>query len=325
MAMTKGISPQRLEQILSRQKINRWGKDYIPAIMATRNEAPSISRPSILSSKKFERGIHLLSVPERNAALLALYHPNLIDLHEQKMLPTGPSPHPLGGHSSKIGVSLPSMRGTVAVADALGFMDLHPKVSVQDPRNPETKMWVPFPFVGDLLLFMEMNSQTYCVNWTVKQKSEDFKNSRLITKRRVNDTRGARKAIARHQVEEVNYEDAGIRTVRVTEDSIDLNVVSNLHLLFGYSKSQLDISDEQRKEVVDKFIVALSQGMSGLEVIHALTERGQYTVHQCLTVFYQAIWGRTLRVDLFCPLLIDRPLRQEKQDLIDVYSSFFAE
>lgn len=325
MDLTKGVTPQRLELILSRQKMNKWGKDYAPAIMATRNEAPPISRPSILSSQKFGRDIHLLSVPERNAALLAIYHPNLIDIHEQKMLPTGPCPHPLSGHSSKIGESLPSMRGTVAVADALGFMDLHPKVSVQDPRDPEKKMWVPFPFVGDLLLFMEMNARTYCVNWTVKQRDEDFSRSRLTNKRRGNDPRGARKAIARHQVEEVNYKDAGIRTIRVTEDSIDRNVISNLHLLFGFSKTQLDISDEQRKEIQDKFLVALNLGKSGLEVIQILTERGQYTVHDCLTMFHQSIWDRILRVDLFSPILIDRPLIPEKQDVINVYSTFFAE
>ncbi|MHB1300027.1 MAG: PDDEXK family nuclease [Burkholderiales bacterium] len=325
MVKANTVSQERLELILTRQKMNLWGKDYIPAIMATRNEAPAISRPSILSSQKFGRDIHLLSVPERKAALLALYHPNLIELHEQKMLPTGPTPHPLDGHPSKIGESLPSMRGTVAVAEVLGFMDLHPKVSVPDPRDPEMKMWVPYPYLGDLLLFMEMNARTYCVNWTVKQNSEDFSRPRISAKRRINDQREAREAIARHQIEEVNYEDAGIRTIRVTEDSFDLNVISNLHILFGFSKTQLDINEEQRKEILDKFIVALDIGMQGLEVIHVLTERGQYSAHDCLTVFHQAIWDRILRVDLFSPILIDRPLKREKQDVIDVYSSFFKE
>jgi len=249
----------------------------------------------------------------------------LIDLQEQKMLPTGPCQHPLASHPSMVGKSLPSMRGTVAVADALGYLKFHPTVSVPDPRMPDANMWVPYPYVGDLLLFMNSEGRNYCVNWTVKKNSDDFSRGVPSGRRRGNSIKEKEKAIARHQVEEVNYLDADIRTVQFTEDTVDLVVINNLHKLFGYTKAKLEINGEQRQEILDKFKSGMVLGIPGNEIVQMLINQNRFTIHDCLTVFNQAIWSRELRVDLFSPILINRPIRPEVQDVLAVYSNLFKE
>lgn len=325
MAIPKGVTPERRDLILSRQQDWQWGDVYVPSIMATKEEAPPGSRPSGLSFNKFGREIQLLSEPERFVTLVALHHPNLIDLHEEKMLPTSASPHPLEGHPTMVGKFLPPMRGTVVISEELDCLDLHPKVSVPDPREPDTKMWVPFPYIGDLLLVMAGQQGTYCINWTVKNGEEDFSRTQTLNRRRKNSELDARKAIARHQIEDLNYRDAGIRTVRVTRDTFDIRVVINLQTCFGYLKQELTLSDEQREEIIDKFRTAMDLGIPGNEVIQILTERGRYSPHECRTVLYQALWNRTIRIDLFSPILINLPLKPEQRDVLEVYSSFFEE
>jgi hypothetical protein len=87
----------RLKQILKRQIPRRFGPDYIPSTFATRNEAPSISIPSRLNSLKFGRVIHTLSEQETHAVLLALIHPKVFEIHEQKMLSRFEDDHPMVG------------------------------------------------------------------------------------------------------------------------------------------------------------------------------------------------------------------------------------
>jgi len=86
MGRNRGVNLQRLNQILDRQEVPRSGANYLPATLATREEAPSKSRPKRIQSKQLGREVHLMSTPELHAALLALFHPRLFDLNEQLML-----------------------------------------------------------------------------------------------------------------------------------------------------------------------------------------------------------------------------------------------
>lgn len=115
----------RLRQIMRRQDPPAWGAAYQPGIFATRDEAPSISRAVQLWSEKLQRYVHGLSGPEQAALILALHHPQLFELQEQRMLPMEKRPHPLTGHPRATGMSLPDMRGTIAVAEHLDLLKLH--------------------------------------------------------------------------------------------------------------------------------------------------------------------------------------------------------
>src|SRR5690554_250310 len=116
MARNPLISEKRLRLIEKRQQELRWGSEYEPAMRATRDEAPTRSRPSTMYSRKLGRDLHFMSLPERHVSLLALYHPQLVDLHEQHMLHQFEAPHPLAGREDTKHLALLPFKGTVDVA-----------------------------------------------------------------------------------------------------------------------------------------------------------------------------------------------------------------
>src|SRR3546814_13430904 len=97
----------------------RWGSDYRPAMCATRDEAPTRSRPSRMYSTKLARELHFMSLPERHVCLLALYHPKMFDIHEQHMLHPFGEPHPLAVRPDTQHLTLLPYKGTVDVAHRL--------------------------------------------------------------------------------------------------------------------------------------------------------------------------------------------------------------
>lgn len=317
------ISSTRFHTILDRQSISRWGIDYCPAILATRQEAPKLSRASRLMAAKIGREIHLLSVPERKAALLALYHPALFDLQEQKMLTPWPSTHPLTGHPLAVGLHLQALEGTVKVAERLGGLARHPRVTVEIADPPGTEVRVPFPYIGDLLLCMMDANGPFCVNWTVKKDEQGFCG---VPGQRRDPTRQQRqreKADFRHALEEEYYRDASIRTVRVTETAIDDQLAGNLHSLFGWHARPINLSPDQRLEMIAHFQGLLGQDIAPLATFADLKQSFRCDLHDCLGVLYQGIWQRQLAVDLFRPVLPDRPLRPQQVDVLDVYQDWF--
>ena len=166
----KSAKLRRLERILSRQGgDSNWGADYQPA-SSLGIEQPSISRPVGLAAAKLEgREVIGQSRVERSPLLIALHHPRCFEVHEQKMLSPVPCAHPLSGHPKATALNLPTLRGTIEVADALGCLNRHPKV-----WNPSANRWAPVPFVGDILLFLEDSAGPYCVKLDRQAKGFGF-------------------------------------------------------------------------------------------------------------------------------------------------------
>lgn len=128
MGHPRRMTPARFDQILERQYPARYGKHYIPSILATRTEAPSGSRPAMVWFDRIGRYVHTLSTPERAVLSIITYCPNVIDVLEQRMLPYLPAEHPLSSHHLAAGLVLPRFRGTLAIADELGVLDVHPTI-----------------------------------------------------------------------------------------------------------------------------------------------------------------------------------------------------
>lgn len=324
MAETK-ISASRLSRILKRQSPDRWGSDYIASIWATPQEAPSISVASTLTPAKLGgRDFHCLSRPELHAALLALYNDEIWEIHEQKMMSAKARPHYLYGHGLCGGMQFPALQGTVDVADRLGRLKAHPKVTIRRPGTPGEAILMPFPLIGDLLLFGRDRHGPYPVNWSIKAKEEDF---RRQSPRRFGQpqARGDDEAtVYRQLVEATYYADGGIRTQQVAGESIDPLLAQNLYALFLRHRNDVLVSDDQRGRLLAHYRSAIGAGIKIHEVVREGMGQYRLGVDDCLNVLYQGIWERKIKVDLFRRLLNDKPLHAEVEDVLVRYSAWFA-
>ena len=264
--------------------------------------------------------MHLLSSCETSAALLALYHPSVWDVKEQKLLSTTPAQHPLATHPEAVALVLQPLRGTVDVMDRMGVLKRHPVVLLKETDNWKR---VPFNYIGDLLLFLADEAGLYVVNWTVKATQAAFK--RPGPCRRIPHT-GEDDAAAelRHLIEEIYYSDAGIRTVRISGDLINLDVIYNLTDLFQSHARTLDVSETIKAGVLSRFRDSIGTGIPAYKLISQITRDYDINFEAARVILKQGIWSRDLRVDLYHPILMDRPLRTEERDVIDEYSDWFT-
>jgi len=308
-----------LARYLERQPEARWGSEYRPAIQATPQEAPRISRPTILYSALLGREVHLLSTPEFNAALLALHHPNLVDLHEQKLLSCVPDAHPFFKHPRTAGLALPAVQGTLNVAQRLGNLAKHPKFFTADHGGA----WIPFPYIGDLLLLLHDEDGPYAVNWTIKLTPEDFLRRGPQPFGQVRRREPDPGAEWRHQLEEAYYADAGIRTVRVTGSQLNPTLVANLRDLFGWHRRATNVSTEEKLDILAAFKERIGSDSAALDVVRDISHRMGIEEYQIKTLLYQFIWNRQLRVDLYRPLLVNRPLHNEVIDPMATHADWF--
>lgn len=317
--MGKRLTEARLRTIVERQCPPKWGVAYEPAIQVCTSEAPPISRPSVLNSRRLGRTVHVLSQPERHAALLALYHPGLRDLHEQRMLSPSQIEHPLTTYPGLMQVGLSYSRGTRASAEDLRCLGQHPWVWAAD-----TGERIAFPYIGDFLLFLEDRDGLYCINWTVKKSAAGFDRSPIdIRAALIAEERGSQAVANRHRIEECYYQEFGIRTERVTGDAIPHSLACTLDQLFTWERRDDHLTPPQRAWLLSEARVLVVRG----EVITAHIPRLQSELgcgpYDVLCAIYQGIWTRAIRVDLFSSICIDAPLEPERNDVLLHYADWF--
>jgi hypothetical protein len=318
---TRRLTSERVLRMLASQREPRFGADYVPAIRAIRSEAPSVSHCAQLHYDKLGRSLHALSLSEVSALLVATYHPELVDVHEEKLLLPGPAPHPFHGHPMAQGASLRPLLGTLSVAERLEDGRLHGRVTVVLGNDT---VQIPAPYVGDLLLYLSDDSGPYCVNWSVKARAEDhgMPGPGASAKRRY-DTKALKRAQFRSALEQIYYADAGIRTQQVAGDQIDATMASTLRRLFGHAMRPCALSRDQYEDLLVLYVAGLHSGTPPLDIALTFANRWRLRREDCFRVMYDAIWRRRLRVDLFEPLMMDRPLRPERRDVLDVYADWF--
>ena len=310
------ITESRLLKIKERQWHQPLGQNYIPAQLATPSEAPGISSPHILKVPELQRQVHLLSENETRAALLALYNPNVFDLHEQRVLFPGPRESPLKSLARVDGGSPKAFKGTVDVAARLGMLKRHPSVRVFKEGK-----WIvlPFPYLGDLLLFMD-KQRPYLVNWSIKDKESDFRIRRnLKTGQHV----ASEELNARHQLEELYYNDADVCTHRIAGRDICDHVFWNLRELFLQLDVKIPLTTDQVDEAIEDFRVAINEEKLGYKIIQSWCSKFKITGGSAIALFSQLVWHRKVRIDLFQPISKDQKLRPERVDVLEFYKIWF--
>lgn len=314
------MTSERLALILRRQLPGRYGKDYDPSIHATRREAPRISRPSILQWPAFGRSVHFMSQPETIICCLALYHPSLFELHEQKMLPITPRLHPLALHEKGVGLNLPEIKGSIEVAERMGELKRH---AVVRGRVGGAVRWLPFPYLGDLLPFLEDETGPYIVNWSVKADHRGFTDRRPDDPVPRNPAADIAATEFRHALEDGIYSSGVIRTQRCALSDVPKQLQINLRNLVAWRTRAVPYGERRIEDIVGKLRGEMANGVPASLVIQQSSRGSAIDVEHHLTVYYQAIFDRKLRVDLLSPLLVDRPPIPEKTDVLNLFEAWF--
>lgn len=313
---------QRFHLIMSRQGRFQWGDNYTPSTLAVPREAPKGSRVTRLNSRKLGRTLHTLSTPERVFTQLALYHPNLLDIHEQKMLWPYGAAHPLRGHPLTKGTFPPPIRGTTEIAEEIGHK--HHEVTVSMPDGVRRR--VPFPYQGDLLLYLlGPDGMPFAVNWSIKDHDAAFSERRLSSaKTPAQQRKDQEHAQQRAELERAYYASAGIRTLQLSLDRISTTVHANLDLLFAMHGLPLSHSADLLGDFSADAQIAVR---SGNPVAYLALEYGRRwgSPDQFIARIYQDIWERRLMINFFQPILIDHPLEIDGGDLLAVYGRLFEE
>jgi len=320
MAIAK-INEARLRLIKKRQWTLAWGKDYIPAQWATPREAPSTSTPTILCPLKLGgRPFHLMSQNETWVALLSLYHPLVWDVHEQRVLFPKPIPHFLQGHPKAQGMSFPAFRGTVDVAERMGVLSKHPRCKVHLGDGEVETAW--FPYLSDLLVFLKDDEGPYVINLNVKDKETAFRERATCAGKpsRKGDDPGV---LNRHALEAAYYEDAGIPTRQVVGRDIDQELRDNLYSLFQFHAEETSIPVPVCQSLWEYFSYQVGKPIRANDLVEQAAVKLILDPDEVKTVLMQGIWQRNVLVDLFRPVLMDRPLRSMREDPVSVYKDWF--
>jgi hypothetical protein len=323
--MAKGlINEARLRTIRERQWEDRWGADYIASVWATTKEAPGWSHASTLTARKLgSRKFHALSEGEMFAAFLALHNDSLWDLHEQRVLFPEPRAHFLFGHSRATGLSLNPIAGTIDVASRLGLLSRHPKVYVKTGGATQPLIVVPFPLIGDLLLFLEDEEGPYVLNWTVADKQKAFHPRGRRARNNPNPNEEDLSGKDGELIEKLYYEDAGIRTQRVAGEAIDFELRCNLRDLFLEQDEAVPLPIDLITEIAATFRAAMGSEIAAYKVARDVAAKFNITERFAVTILKQGIWNRAIRVDMFRPILMDKPLHPEVCSVFDRYREWF--
>lgn len=312
------LTESRLREMWRRQAPGKWGQDYEPAIKVTRKEAPRTSRPSILWSDRLGRQIHVMSKAELIVAILLQYSDNVFEIHEQKILPTGPEQHPLHEHFAALGIDAPSTRGTVAIAESLGCLGQHPIIYVDDCP-------VPYNYINDFLVFCIDESGPFCVNISVKNTQSAFsrKHGQIVSVGS-RATKANTRESNRHQIEEVLFKELGIKTVFFAADRIEKKLAYNLTHLYKWHARPVSISEDSRIHVVERFKACLAEGRIPLHISKMICHEMSISEYEIKAIFFQSVWRREIKPDLYECVQFDTVMSEERRNPLVEFSELFS-
>lgn len=314
------------ERVLSRQPTyGHWGPSYLPAILATPDEAPTGSRPSAFYSRRQQRLVHAMSDPEAVFCALAEYHQGVWEYHEQHLIQPWPSDHPLACHTLYADRPWPSTRGTIQIVAGMGRISAHPRVpacSIDGAVLSDGN--AVLAWIGDVMLFLQDSAhEPYVLDWDIKNNAGRHDQPWAGNWRAAHSRSALRKARLRDAAYEAYMAELKIGIRRVALDEVDLEVSRNLVRLCSRYQSEVGLPHSLIGELDMAYAECLRSGDPPLVVIKRLIadpslygEAGRVLDH--------AVWERRLRLDLWRPILVDQPLMPERVDLLEHHRAWFA-
>jgi hypothetical protein len=293
-----------------------WGADYGPAIKADPKEAPRHSSPSAGYSARLGRTLHASSIAEAVFLALALYHPKVIEIHENHVLNPWPALHPLAAHPEYRFRPWPSTEGTLKIADSLGRLGGHPKVLVGEEHEV-------IPWIGDILVFLtDAQDHPRAIEWDVKSETGKHAKPWSGNWPESEDQRANDRAALREQVYQRYMAELCIPIKRVARDQVHPWVAANLMHLCARSSRTIGMPQAQIDEIGAALEECVLSGAIPAEVIKCMARKPQ-DVQPATEILYRWIWDRRIRVDLCKPILIDHPLNPELVDPLDTFNHLF--
>lgn len=311
MGKTTRPSLARLQELQRRQGTHRFGPHYQAGIRAVREEAPAHSRPSQIWVPKFGRYLHAVSSVEHDVFAITVNDPRVVEALDQYVLPTTPAPNWLTSSPFRRAHGTPALlRGTVAVANELGALRIHPRV-----RHDELGE-IPFPYIGDMLAFLRtLEDQVLTINLSIKASPEDFERPYNAGRQPRDMSAAVQKERLRHKIEEQLHCDVGTRTVRVT--AADYSAVYARNIRWAHEVARAEQTLPARLVNVAEEVLASSavKNRPALEAFSELSERHGVRHEQSRIVLANALLARRLPIDLTRDhVLIDQPLVYKSVD-----------
>lgn len=323
--MAKKSREAVLREIYRRQVRPQWDRGYMPGIPATKSSCFSGSkgRVSNFSSPELGREVHCLSDCERAAALIGLFHSNVVGLQEQRWIPGHPIEHPLATFPGEIAAMLPNLPGLVEVARTLGiehFLTYSTVRDESDPECPRTRRVVN-PWFGDFLFALRDSQGVYCVNWSVKSTEQGFTHKQFG--RSAGKSNADEDTVARTAGERAHYAAGRIPTYQVAADKIDKKLAENLHTACSSAATRILLSAAQKNELRQKYAAALVTGIPPLEVMMRFMRDHDVGATHLTRYFHQLIWERKLPVDLYRTIALEREVAVTDRDPLDKFQEWF--
>lgn len=302
----------------------RWGSDYLPGQLADRREAPDASSPKAVHSIELQRTVHLMSPGELNAFLLAMHTGRVKELHESRLLAPEPSPGPLCGYALAEGLPVHGHEGTIQIAERLGMLHMHPLVRIPvAPGSKKTRL-VAYPLLGDLLLYLADSVGPYCVNWTIKETPEDFDmpfNATRIPKAKLSEAIEAQQARTAWEAE--LYRQVKTPSIHLANTDIPRHVALNLRQLYVHQPREVNLDPALRSDFIETLNARIARNVPVFETVRHMMSHHGGTMYDYQSAFYQAVWQRQIRVDLWTPINIDQPIHPEERDVVSHFSQWF--
>ncbi len=318
--MSSRLASSLLKRARERQSPPARSPRYQPLIKATRAEAPASSRPTLLYSTKLQRHVHLLSTPELTMGALALYHPDLFELQEQRAMHPIPTSHPLDGFLEAGGISLSPLLGTLHAAERIGCLELHAVGTID--LTGGARIHVPLPYSSDLVLFMQDSEGPYCIVWSIKQSTGDHGRPWPGDLRAITDKSANKRTQFRDRLEEAYYQSAHIPLKRIAASQIEERLAANL-ISLAKSSGQETVPIDMEGELLRRLVDVLDSQITPLQVCEQFAKEKGIDASLCHSTYRRMIWQRQLSVDLFDSVTIDEPKRSQTVDPLQAYAEFF--
>src|SRR5205814_1769920 len=98
----------------------------------------------------------------------------------------------------------------------------------------------------------------------------------------------------------------------------------NLTELFLSHGVDVELPEGVQKQLHQYFQDSVGTKTNANQLVRHAAKQLQVDECHVLDVLKQGVWNRKIRVDLFRPFLLDKPLRVEVQDPLVVYGDWFA-